>query len=275
MLLAAAAVAHPPHTRRGGRRTPSHPACLTREFGLIGRSLAHSFSPAYFAGKFAALGLTDTHSYQAFELPEIAELPALLAARPQLAGLNVTIPYKEQVRPFLHELAPTARLVGAVNTIEFGPGGRLIGHNTDLEGFNLALDDLLGDGRMALRALILGRGGAARAVEAALKARGISYLFVTRQPLAAGLTYAELSGTIVRQHRLIVNTTPVGTWPDEGACPQLPYDALTAAHFLFDLIYNPAETEFLRRGRLCGAATRNGRRMLEAQADAAWRIWNG
>lgn len=244
-----------------------------REFGLIGRSLAHSFSPAYFAGKFAALGFAGSHRYTAFELPTLAELPALLATHPHLAGLNVTIPYKEEVKAYLHELAPTAQLVGAVNTIEFGPNGRLIGHNTDLEGFEVALSGFLGTAPPPLRALILGRGGAAKAVEAALKKRRIPYLFVTRQPLAAGLTYDELSGALLRHHRLIINTTPVGTWPDVTAAPPLPYEALTPGHFLFDLVYNPAETEFLRRGRLAGAATRNGRRMLDAQADAAWRIW--
>lgn len=245
-----------------------------REFGLIGRSLVHSFSPAYFAAKFAALGLSATHRYAAFELATIEELPALLVAHPGLAGLNVTIPYKETVRAYLDALAPTARRVGAVNVIEFASDGRRIGHNTDLEGFETALTEFIGTAAPPTRALILGRGGAARAVEAALKARGIAYLFVTRRPLAAGLSYEELSPAVVRQHPLIINTSPVGTWPDLSACPALPYEALSPAHWLFDLVYNPAETEFLRRGRLAGAATTNGRRMLEAQAEAAWRIWN-
>lgn len=245
-----------------------------REFGIIGRSLAHSFSPTYFAAKFAALNLPD-HRYDAFELTSIAELPALLTAHPRLAGLNVTIPYKEDVKPYLDELAPTARRVGAVNTIAFAPDGRRIGHNTDLEGFATALDDAFGAIPTPRRALILGRGGAAKAVEAALKARGIAYLFVTRNPLAAGLTYAELSPAIIAHHRLIVNTTPLGTWPDVAAYPELPYAALTPSHGLFDLVYNPAETEFLRRGREAGAATANGQRMLEVQAEAAWKIWEG
>ncbi len=244
-----------------------------REFGLIGRSLAHSFSPAYFAAKFAALGL-DGYRYDAFELATIADFPALLAAHPRLAGLNVTIPYKEEVRAHLDELAPTARLVGAVNAIEFAPDGRRIGHNTDLEGFGTALDELIGGAPRPRRALILGRGGAARAVEVALKTRGIAYLFVTRNPLAAGLTYAELSPSIIRHHPLLINTTPLGTWPEVTACPDLPYDALTPAHYLVDLVYNPAETEFMRRARAAGATTCNGQRMLEVQADAAWRIWS-
>ncbi|MBC7448037.1 MAG: shikimate dehydrogenase [Hymenobacteraceae bacterium] len=248
-----------------------------REFGLIGRSLAHSFSPAYFAAKFAALGLVD-HRYAPFELESITELPALLAAHPRLAGLNVTIPYKEDVRAYLDELAPTARRVGAVNTIAFASDGRRIGHNTDLTGFDTALTEFFALAATRVpppaRALILGRGGAAKAVEVALKARGIPYLFVTRNPLAAGLAYTELSASILRHHRLIINTTPVGTWPDVDACPDLPYAALTPAHFLFDLVYNPVETEFMRRGQAAGATTCNGQRMLELQADAAWQIWN-
>ena len=246
---------------------------LMREFGLIGRSLAHSFSPAYFAAKFADLGLSDQCRYDAFELDTIAGLPDLLAKRPRLAGLNVTVPYKETVRPYLDDLADTARRVGAVNVIEFTPYGRRIGHNTDLEGFATALDELLDNHQTPERALILGHGGGAKAVEAALKARGIVHLFVSRNPLAAGLAYAEISPAILRHHRLIVNTTPVGTWPNVDACPALPYEALTPRHFLFDLVYNPAETEFLRRGHEAGARGTNGQRMLEVQADAAWRIW--
>ena len=245
-----------------------------RHFGLIGRSLAHSFSPAYFAAKFAALGLTD-YCYHAFELPAIADLPALLAAHPRLAGLNVTIPYKEAVQPYLDDLAPSARQVGAVNVIELTPDGRRIGHNTDLEGFATALTEFIGEREPPARALILGSGGGARAVAAALDARAIPYQFVGRAPRANELTYADLSPAVVQHHPLIVNTTPVGTWPDVAAAPPLPYHALTPAHYLFDLIYNPPETEFLRRGRLAGAATTNGRRMLELQAEAAWRIWEG
>ena len=244
-----------------------------REFGLIGRSLTHSFSPAYFAAKFAALGLADANRYDAFELNAIAELPALLAAHPRLAGLNVTIPYKETVRAYLDDLAPTARRVGAVNVIEFAPDGRRIGHNTDLEGFATTLDELVGADRLPAAALILGHGGAAKAVQTALKARGIPFLFVSRNPLAAGLAYEEISPAILRHHRLIVNTTPIGTWPEVTACPDLPYAALTPDHLLFDLVYNPAETEFLRRGRAPGARGTNGQRMLEVQAEAAWRIW--
>ncbi len=246
-----------------------------REYGLIGRSLAHSFSPAYFADRFAALGLTTHCRYDAFELPTLAELPALLNAHPRLAGLNVTIPYKELVKPYLHALAPTAQRAGAVNTIEFAADGRLIGHNTDLEGFSTALDELLADRPAPARALILGHGGAAKAVEAVLKARNIAHLFVSRNPLAAGLAYEEISPAILRHHGLIINTTPVGTWPDVATCPALPYEALTPAHYLFDLVYNPAETEFLRRGRAAGAQGMNGQRMLEVQAEAAWRIWTG
>jgi shikimate dehydrogenase len=247
-----------------------------RVFGLIGQSLAHSFSPTYFAQKFATLGLSAKCSYEAFELPTIADFPALLAAQPHLDGLNVTIPYKQAIIPYLDALAPSAQRVGAVNTVAFVKG-RLIGHNTDLEGFGTSLDIFLADNAQVtptpLRALILGHGGAARAVEAALKTREIAYWYVSRNPLAAGLAYDELTPIIMAQNRLIINTTPVGTWPNIADCPAIPYESLTPDHRLFDLVYNPAETEFLRRGRVVGAKGCNGRQMLELQADAAWRVW--
>ncbi|QNH62827.1 shikimate dehydrogenase family protein [Hymenobacter sediminicola] len=244
------------------------------EFGLIGRSLTHSFSQTYFTQKFDSLNLAD-HHYALFELPTINELPALLARHPGLRGLNVTIPYKEQVWPFLSEVAPSAARVGAVNVIEFAADGRLIGHNTDYVGFRDSLRALLPNPWPAgLRALVLGSGGASKAVEVALRELGIGYWVVSRNPMGAGLTYQELTPRLLQEHLLIINTTPLGTYPAVEECPPIPYEALTAHHCLYDLIYNPRETEFMKRGQAAGAQTKNGFEMLCLQAEAAWKIWN-
>ncbi len=243
-----------------------------RTFGLIGRTLSHSFSQAYFSQKFARLHLSNCR-YELFELAAASELPQLLARHPDLAGLNVTIPYKEQIWPYLTRVAPSAALVGAVNVVEFRGDGSLVGHNTDYVGFRESLRKFypVGSGP---RALILGTGGAAKAVAVALRELGIAYWFVSRDPLQAQLTYAELTPAIIGAHPLVINTTPLGTYPAVHECPPLPYEALTPAHYLFDLIYNPRETLFLERGRLVGAHTKNGFEMLELQAEAAWDIWN-
>ncbi|WP_400192315.1 shikimate dehydrogenase family protein [Hymenobacter sp. B81] len=243
---------------------------MPREFGLIGRTLRHSFSPTYFNQKFEQLGLAD-HSYEAFELSDIQELPGLLARRPQLAGLNVTIPYKEQVLLYLHEVAPSAARVGAVNVIEFAADGRLVGHNTDYSGFR---DSLRRAYRGTGPALVLGTGGGAKAVEAALRELGIRYWLVSRDALGRGLTYQDLTPQVIHEHPLLINTTPLGMYPNTEACPALPYEYLGPGHHLFDLIYNPSETEFLRRGREAGASTQNGFDMLCRQAEEAWQIWN-
>ncbi|KAA9331656.1 shikimate dehydrogenase [Hymenobacter busanensis] len=240
------------------------------EFGLIGRVLTHSFSPTYFQQKFDTLGLDD-FTYEAFELATIDELPALLARRPNLAGLNVTIPYKEQVLPYLDEIAPSAARVGAVNVIQIGPNGRLVGHNTDYTGFR---DSLRRQYRGPGPALVLGTGGGAKAVEAALRELGIRHWLVSRDALGRGLSYADLTPQLLHEHPLVINTTPLGMYPRTDEYPPLPYHALTPQHHLFDLIYNPSETEFLRRGREAGASTQNGFDMLCRQAEDAWRIWN-
>lgn len=243
-----------------------------RTFGLIGRTLSHSFSQTYFSQKFDRLHLTDCR-YELFELATASELPQLLAHHPSLAGLNVTIPYKEQIWPYLTRVAPSAALVGAVNVVEFQADGSLVGHNTDYVGFRESLRKFYPAGP-GPRALILGTGGAAKAVAVALRELGIAYWFVSRDPLQAQLTYAELTPAVISAHPLIINTTPLGTYPAVHECPPLPYEALTPAHYLFDLIYNPRETLFLERGRLADAHTKNGFEMLELQAEAAWDIWN-
>jgi shikimate dehydrogenase len=245
-----------------------------RTFGLIGRTLSHSFSQTYFSQKFDRLHLPDCR-YELFELAEASELPQLVARHPDLAGLNVTIPYKEQIWPYLTRVAPSAALVGAVNVIEFLADGSLVGHNTDYVGFRESLRKFYpADTMPGQRALILGTGGAAKAVAVALRELGIGHWSVSRDPRSAQLTYAELTPAIIGAHPLIINTTPLGTYPAVQECPPLPYEALTPAHYLFDLIYNPRETQFLERGRLAGAHTKNGFEMLELQAEAAWAIWN-
>lgn len=243
-----------------------------RIFGLLGRSLAHSFSQAYFSKKFTWHGLADCR-YELFELAEASELPQLLASHPNLAGLNVTIPYKEQVWPYLTRVAPSAALVGAVNVIEFLPGGGLVGHNTDYIGFRGSLRNFYPLPAANNRALILGTGGAAKAVAVALQELGIAYTSVSRDAARADLTYEALTPAVLAAHLLLINTTPLGTYPAVDECPPLPYAALTPAHYLVDLIYNPRETLFLHQGRLAGAHTQNGLEMLERQAEAAWVIW--
>ncbi len=245
-----------------------------RLFGLVGHSLGHSFSQEYFTRKFEQLGLADCR-YELFELAAIRDLSALRAAHPTLAGLNVTVPYKEQIWPQLDAVALSAARVGAVNVVEFAADGRLVGHNTDWLGFRDSLRPFFPLRDKAARALILGTGGAAKAVEVALRDLGIASLFVTRNPLGAGLTYEELTPAIISAHSLIVNATPVGTYPAVDECPALPYHALTPHHYLYDLVYNPAETLFLQKGREAGAQVKNGFEMLGRQAEAAWDIWNG
>jgi shikimate dehydrogenase len=243
-----------------------------RTFGLIGRSLSHSFSQTYFTQKFYGLGLSD-HRYELFELASASDLPALLAQQPGLAGLNVTIPYKEQVWPYLTDVATSAALVGAVNVIEIRSDGSLIGHNTDYVGFRESLRLFYPTRGEAARALVLGTGGAAKAVGVALRELDIAYWLVSRDALGPHLTYAELTPDVLAAHPLIINTTPLGTYPDVAACPPLPYSALTPQHYLYDLVYNPRETLFLQKGREAGAHTKNGFDMLERQAEAAWNIW--
>lgn len=242
-----------------------------RQFGLIGRTLSHSFSQTYFTQKFYSLGLSD-HEYELFELASINELPGLLATHPDLVGLNVTVPYKESVLLYLDELAPSATRVGAVNVIERTADGRLRGHNTDYIGFRESLRRFF-PSLPGTRALLLGNGGAAKAVATALQELGIAYWTVSRDPLAHGLTYADLTPELVAAHPLIINATPLGTFPHTDECPPLPYAALTAQHYLHDLVYNPAETLFMHKGKEAGAQVKNGFEMLCLQAEAAWEIW--
>lgn len=245
-----------------------------QQFGLIGFPLSHSFSKRYFTEKFQQLDLSD-HHYELFELTHIEEFPALLQKQPALRGLNVTIPYKQQVIPFLDTLSREAQRIGAVNTIAFTPEGKTIGHNTDYVGFKTALEGFL-DGKIPQKALVLGTGGAAQAVRVALTDLNIPFVFASR----AGerrlhevpvYSYEALS---LEDYDLIINTTPLGMSPKTATAPSIPYEDLSPRHFLFDLVYNPEKTLFLQKGEAQGAKICNGLSMLYGQAEAAWEIWN-
>lgn len=239
------------------------------QYGLIGYPLGHSFSPEYFRKKFKREGINA--SYDAFPLERIGDFPALLALHPDLLGLNVTIPHKRSVIPYLGSLHPEAESIGAVNCIALSDGTS-IGYNTDWRGFHDSLLPLLRSHHT--HALILGTGGASSAVQYALHVLGVETRFVSRISVGSIISYDSLMPDLVAAHTLIVNTTPLGTHPDVEEVPPLPYDAIGRRHLLYDLVYNPRQTRFLVLGAAQGAATKNGLEMLELQADASWRIWN-
>ncbi|RYY99137.1 MAG: shikimate dehydrogenase [Chitinophagaceae bacterium] len=241
-----------------------------RRFGLLGQTLKHSFSKAYFTEKFRREGRTD-HVYENFELDTVRAFPALLERYPDLAGLNVTIPYKREILPYLHSLDPAAEAIGACNTIRFRDG-RLGGFNTDFTGFRDSLRPLLGPSHT--QALVLGTGGASAAIRYALGALGIGASSVSRSRATGIISYDDLDASTVEAHTLIVNTTPLGTWPDVDAFPPIPYEAIGPQHLLFDVVYNPEVSAFLRKGQERGAQIKNGYDMLVLQAEAAWKIWN-
>lgn len=246
---------------------------MSYQFGLIGRKLGHTFSPAHFNTKFRQMGLDA--EYHAIELPSLDELRDLPKRYPNLKGLNVTIPYKKDVVLYLDGMDETARATGAVNTIEIRPAGDWIGYNTDVTGFQVGLKALLGD-EACPPALILGTGGAAAAVAYALRSfcSQRDYRFVSRTPAGPDVIgYDDVTADLLAQYRLIVNATPTGMFPDVDAMPPFPVHLLTPRHFVFDLIYNPAQTLLLQAAATQGARTENGHRMLIAQAEAAWAIW--
>jgi shikimate dehydrogenase len=241
-------------------------------YGLIGYPLTHSFSKKYFSEKFAREGIIDS-TYELFELPDVAEFPRLLAAHSNLCGLNVTIPHKQSIIPFLDALDESARKVGAVNVIKLDSQGRTTGYNSDYYGFLQSLRHWLGN--MARpSALVLGSGGACRAVTAALTDLAITYQVVSRQPSSGTISYEQIDAQTIKNHPLIINTTPLGTYPKIDTFPPIPYSFLTNTHFLYDLVYNPTETQFMLKGAALGAATHNGLAMLQLQAEKAWEIWN-
>ncbi len=242
-------------------------------YGLIGFPLGHSFSQQYFNTKFESEGIDA--EYRNFELPDIGDLMELIGEYPYLSGLNVTIPYKEAVIPYMDAMDPVAKEVGAVNVIKFTRKGsdlRLTGYNTDVIGFSDSIRPLLT--RDHLRALVLGSGGAAKAVVYSLWQLGIEPVIVSRTPRDGVITYADLSPEVMASHTVIVNTTPLGMYPEIDCCPDIPYDMLTPAHLCYDLLYNPDETMFMKRAARYGAKTKNGLEMLMLQAFASWDIWN-
>lgn len=262
-----------------------------RLFGLIGFPLSHSFSVKYFTEKFQREGISDA-MYKAFPITDINLLPDLIKCHPNLHGFNVTIPYKEKIIPLLDELDETACLVGAVNTVavDFSTSlevtdresRKLRGYNTDVYGFRQSIKPFLASHHD--RALILGTGGASKAVEYVLKQIGVECVFVTRSSFGYAqsdnaaqrtiLNYSDLNEHVMAMCKLIVNCSPVGTFPNVDAAPEIPYEFVTKNHFLYDLVYNPEETEFLKQGKAKGALTLNGMDMLKMQADKAWEIWN-
>ncbi len=242
-----------------------------RLFGLIGQPLTHSFSEKYFTEKFAREGLADC-KYLLFPIRSITELDSILQQNPGLEGLNVTIPYKQQVLSYLDSYDGIPDGLNACNCI-YLKNGKRTGFNTDLIAFKKSLIPLLRP--VHTRALILGNGGAAAAVRFALKDLGIDYTIVSRKLRnGAALTYDQLNEASIRDHLLIINTTPLGMFPETGQCPDIPYRFLSGEHLLYDLVYNPPQTLFLQKGKERGAATKNGEEMLILQAEESWRIWN-
>ncbi|NOY47230.1 MAG: shikimate dehydrogenase [Chlorobi bacterium] len=240
-------------------------------FGLIGKHIDYSFSKSYFTKKFENEGLS--HSYQNFDINTIEEFPKIIKSISNLKGLNVTIPYKEVIMPFLDKLDETANIIGAVNTIKLTKKGKLIGYNTDYYGFKKSIIPYLKPNHK--KALILGTGGASKAIAYALKQLGITYSYVSRATTnVANYTYDTLSEAIIKEHQIIINCTPLGTHPNVNDYPKIPYGAISKTHILFDLIYNPQETKFLSIGKQKGATICNGLNMLELQAEKAWEIWS-
>ena len=283
-----------------------------RKFGLIGYPLSHSFSKKYFTEKFEKEGIGDAR-YECYPIESITELPRLLANEPELVGLNVTIPYKEQVMAWLDELEPKAERIGAVNTIRI-QNGKLKGFNTDYDGFKNSLIKWVGANPLPEKALILGTGGASKAVKAALEDLGIAFRFVSRKAAPGVLTYQDLNtptpqhpntfqrnpfgttpqhfpkeslwdNTLTPQHfstpvppeavsTLLINTTPLGMSPHTESLPDLPYEQLTSSHYLYDLVYNPLITPFMQKGIDAKCRVKNGLEMLFGQAEKAWEVWN-
>jgi shikimate dehydrogenase len=243
---------------------------VTKRYGLIGFPLSHSFSKKYFSEKFEKEGLKE-HVYDLFPIEAIDKLPQIISSHPDLLGLNVTIPYKQQVIPFLHASHLPAG-VNACNCIKI-LNGKLHGYNTDVAGFENSFSPMLKPWHKS--ALVLGNGGATLAVVYVLSKLGIDYSVVSRKlHEGSSLTYNQLDKNIIANHPIIINTTPLGTYPNIDECPPIPYEFITDQHYLFDLVYNPSKTLFLKKGEEAGAMVKNGYDMLEIQAEESWKIWN-
>lgn len=240
------------------------------KYGLVGKNISYSFSKTYFSEKFEKENLPNT--YENFDIGSIELFPKIISETNDLKGLNVTIPYKEKVIDFLDELDEDAEKIGAVNTIKVLRDKKLKGYNTDHFGFQKSLEPFLPLQKKT--ALILGTGGASKAIAFALKNLGFNFKFVSRNAKPETLTYSDLDKSVIEDNLLIVNCTPLGTFPNIEDYPPIPYQYLTENHLLYDLIYNPVETAFLKRGKSQQAQTVNGLEMLEIQAEKAWKIWN-
>lgn len=246
---------------------------MEKVFGLIGATVSHSFSKAYFDEKFFREGLRDYH-YELFPLTNIEEIESLLKNTRGLSGLNVTIPYKEQVFKYLDEVDGFAKKIGAVNVIKI-KDGKLQGFNTDSDAFRETIEKWLPKDKTFV-ALILGTGGSSKAVQEALKKLKISYKLVSREAKKGILTYQDLEkdSSILSSYNLIINTTPLGMSPNTENMAPLDFEKIGADHYVYDLIYNPARTMFLQKAEMCGATIKNGLEMLHIQAEKSWMIWN-
>jgi shikimate dehydrogenase len=244
---------------------------IKKQYGLLGRNINYSFSKGYFTEKFDNEHFEGC-TYENFDIQEISFFSEIIKNNPDLKGLNVTIPYKEEVMPFLNKLSKKAALIGAVNTIKMSPDGLLKGYNTDYYGFKKSLAPLLQPHHK--KALILGTGGASKGVAFALEELDILYTFVSREPKENAIPYHLINATTFDNYQIIINSSPVGTSPNVEASPDIPYQFFTEKHIAFDLIYNPAETQFLKKAKAHGAIIKNGLDMLIFQAEKAWEIWN-
>ncbi len=247
---------------------------MIKKYALIGFPLSHSFSKNYFSEKFEKEVAADAFVYENFELPDLTRILELINSHPDLFGLNVTIPHKEKVIPFLNETDEVASEIGAVNTIKItrnSNGLFLKGYNTDCIGFDYTITPLLKSNHTG--ALILGTGGASKAVAYVFKNKNIPFRFVSRNPAEGELSYSDLTAQVLENYPVIVNTTPLGTYPNVSS-PPIPYALLSPRNLLFDLVYNPPVTEFLKKGMEASATVKNGYDMLVAQAEASWKIWN-
>lgn len=244
------------------------------KYGLIGYPLGHSFSISYHNQRFADEGINA--KYINFEIPSIDDLPEVLSLNPELKGLNVTIPYKEKVLPFLDYVSPEARAIGAVNVIRVEHQGKKIilkGYNSDVIGFTQSIEPMLEEYHK--KALVLGTGGASKAISYGLRSLGLETVYVSRYERPDTIQYDKITPEVIKEYNVIVNCTPLGMYPKTEECPQLPYEAMDDHNILYDLIYNPDETLFMKRGRARGAEVKNGLEMLLLQAFASWEFWNG
>ncbi|MGI9527875.1 MAG: shikimate dehydrogenase family protein [Weeksellaceae bacterium] len=241
----------------------------SKKLGLVGRNIQYSFSPSYFKEKFNLLGLEHI-SYELFDLSRIEDVLKVFET-PHLLGLNVTIPYKQEILSYLDQLSPAAQAIGAVNTIDI-KGNKKVGHNTDYIGFSKSIKPLIKEHHK--QALILGTGGANKAIQYAIDKLNIPYHMVSRNREKGDYTYNDLNEKIIQDHQIIINTTPLGTFPHIHQMPTINVKYLTSAHLVYDLIYNPEETTLLNKAKQQGATIKNGLEMLQLQADAAWEIWN-